>query len=210
MTDKKIESTAMPTADEDQHTLSDFEKKPKKLRLDTNSYKPAKTRAELYKELMDAEVILDEDVYEYANPLSRGLALVIDLGFLFCIIYTALLLAPFELQIVQHFLGIYKIELIFTPETTMEIFNILNVLATLFFAIVIPVAFFNCSLGKKILKLRVRGDNTYTISLSKAFQRELIFKPVSMIILVGFILPFFDKDKKSIHDKLAGTLVIKD
>ena len=87
---------------------------------------------------------------------------------------------------------------------------VLSVFFALFFLVVIPVAFFNVSVGKKLTGQRVRGDNKYTLSISQAFQRELIFKPISIACLVGFILPFFDKKKKSLHDKMAGTFVIKE
>jgi uncharacterized RDD family membrane protein YckC len=110
----------------------------------------------------------------------------------------------------KHFLDLYKHQFIFANQTMLDSLDVFNVTSALFFALLLPLSFFNTSLGKKIMKLRVRGDQAYTISLSKAFQRELIFKPISMILLVGFIMPFFTENQKSLHDKLAGTMVIKD
>jgi uncharacterized RDD family membrane protein YckC len=210
MTDKKIESTAMPVSDEVEISLADFEKKPKKLKLDTKKYKPAKTRAELYQELLASEAKLDEDVYEVSPYVSRSIAMVIDLIFTTSIVLFALQVSPYEFVGLKYVFEIYKMDMLFTPETTTEIFNVLNIIVGIFLGVIVPVSFFNTSLGKKLTKLRVRGDQNYTITLSKAVKREVIFKPISMVLIVGFIMPFFDKEKRSLHDRLAGTLVIKD
>jgi uncharacterized RDD family membrane protein YckC len=76
--------------------------------------------------------------------------------------------------------------------------------------VVIPVAFFNTSFGKKIMGLRIRGIETYSLSVSTAFSRELIMKPISIILIAGFITPFISKKALSVHDFLAKTIVIKD
>lgn len=57
------------------------------------------------------------------------------------------------------------------------------------------MALFNNSFGKKILKLKVRGDEKYTLSINEAITREFIAKPLSIACLAGFILPFFNKEK---------------
>jgi uncharacterized RDD family membrane protein YckC len=211
MTDKKVHTSAMPTPDDDEITLSGIHRRSSKtLKLDDKNYRPAKTRAELYREMQLEEEVEIKDIYDFANPYKRGSALVIDLAFIYIVISFALLLAPYELSIAQHFLDLYKHEFIFARETMVTGLDILNTLAAIFFMIIVPLSFFNCSLGKKLMRLRVRGDQTYTISITKAFQREIIFKPISMILIVGFIMPFRDPNSQSLHDKMAGTLVIKD
>jgi uncharacterized RDD family membrane protein YckC len=87
--------------------------------------------------------------------------------------------------------------------------GLLGILAVLFL-IIIPVSFFNTSFGKKIFNLKIRGRERYTISLSLAVKRELILKPLSIIILAGFITPFFSKNRLSIHDMIAETIVIEE
>jgi uncharacterized RDD family membrane protein YckC len=211
MTDKKFESTAMPTVDDEVNLSNVPKQKTKKLKLDNQkSYRPAKTRAELYREMAQAEEIIEKDVIEFTTPARRGGALLIDLAFIYLVVDIALMLAPYELALMKHFLDLYKHEFIFANQTMLDSLDIFNVTSALFFALLLPLSFFNSSLGKKIMKLRVRGDQAYTISLSKAFQRELIFKPISMLLVVGFIMPFFSENQQSLHDKMAGTLVIKD
>lgn len=209
MTDKKFESTAMPTVEEDV-PLARVPKKPKKLKLDDKSYKPAKSRAELYREMAEADAIVEQDVIEYTTPIKRVCALMVDIAFVFSLFNVAMLLAPYELKIMQHFLDLYKHEFIFAQATMIDALDIFNVSAAMLFFVLLPLSFFNCTLGKKLMRLRVRGEHNYTLSLSKAFQREFIFKPISILLVVGFILPFFNEKKQSLHDKMAGTIVIKD
>jgi uncharacterized RDD family membrane protein YckC len=78
-----------------------------------------------------------------------------------------------------------------------------------FVGIIMPMAFFNNSFGKKFLNLKVRGDEKYTISINDAITREFIAKPLSIACVAGFILPFYNKERKSLHDKIMKTFVIK-
>lgn len=207
----KYPSTAMDGPVESQ-IKSAVSKKPEKLVLDEGSVRPARTRNELYKELTKNDKVKEEeDYFEFANPVFRGIALAIDAVFAFVLVKFAMLSAPFEAKIIHlMFLDKYKLQFMFGEEAFVKVIMAVSVFLAVFLFIVIPVAFFNVSLGKKLTKLRVRGDNKYTLSISQAFQRELIYKPIGIACLVGFILPFFDKKKKSLHDKMAGTFVVKE
>lgn len=182
------------------------------LKLDETNHRPSKTRGELYKELTKNERQMEEeDYFEFAHPFARGIALLMDMTFAFFTVQFGLLSAPYEVKMIHmFFLDKYKLQFILGEEAFIKVITAANISIILFLCIVIPVAFFNVSLGKKITSLRIRGDQKYTLGISQAFQREIIFKPISIIVLVGFILPFFDKKKKSLHDKMAGTFVIKE
>lgn len=182
------------------------------LTLDEEGQRPARTRGELYKELIKNDKVLeDEDYFEFPNPVFRGIALAIDTLFAFFLVKFTMLLAPLEAKIIHlAFLDKYNLQFMLGETAFVKIIMAVSVFLAVFFFIVIPVAFFNVSLGKKLTKIRVRGENKYTLNISQAFQRELIFKPISMACMIGFVLPFFDKKKKSLHDKMAGTFVIKE
>ena len=109
----------------------------------------------------------------------------------------------------QNFLDDYKLHLVISEWLTMNILRGGIGLVVLFFFIVLPVAFFNISFGKKIIGLRIRGTENYRLSISQAFNRELIFKPLGIIIIAGFITPFISKKEQSIHDMLTNTIVIE-
>ena len=69
----------------------------------------------------------------------------------------------------------------------------------------------NATPGKKILHLKVIPvDGSEKISLGRAIVREIIGKFISIIILgIGYIMAAFDSKKQALHDKIAGTVVIK-
>ena len=65
--------------------------------------------------------------------------------------------------------------------------------------------------GKMLLKLRVIDANTgEAISTAKGVGRYLGYYVSAIPLLLGFIWVAFDKKKQGLHDKLAGTLVVRD
>jgi len=66
------------------------------------------------------------------------------------------------------------------------------------------------TLGKKALNLRVVTTDYEPLSFGKAFLREVIGKFISTaILLIGFLWVAWDEKKQALHDKLAGTCVVK-
>lgn len=64
--------------------------------------------------------------------------------------------------------------------------------------------------GKMALRIQViRSDGT-PMSYGRAFLREIIGKFVSSILLgIGYLMVAFDRQKQGLHDRIAGTYVIK-
>ena len=62
--------------------------------------------------------------------------------------------------------------------------------------------------GKKLLGIKVVDQNGLQISFWRAFGRSSA-KILSSILLVGYIMAFFTKDKRALHDLMAGTIVIE-
>jgi uncharacterized RDD family membrane protein YckC len=206
------ESSAMPSGTVVSHRKERLgkEDKEKKLSLEETSYKP-RTRNSMYAELAKEDKIMtEEDYYDFAPFPQRGISLIVDSLFIFCLIKTAIFFGPLFFKLVYLFLEKYHLELWISDKILLQVLVYGESFLMLFFLVVIPVAFFNTSLGKKLMGLRVRGDNKYTLSINQAFQRELFYKPLGLIFLVGIGMPFFDKKKKSLHDKITGTFVIKD
>lgn len=207
---KEVNSMAMP---DNSGSVDDYRElrhsKPKKLILQTDLYKPAKSRQQLYEELIKGEEILDQDVFEYASYVQRGMAFLIDILFLFVLYKIVIFIAPYEYKLAQYCMGLYKLEFILGNAFLEKIILIMTSVFIIFMGIIVPVAFYNNSFGKKIFNLKVRGVETYSISIETTIVRELIAKPISIGLLIGFFLPFFNKERKSLHDKLMKTFVIK-
>jgi len=184
-------------------------KKKESLTLEEVEYNSRATRGELYRELKKQEKILDEDVFEYANPIMRGIAFILDY-----IVYAGVglvcqFLAPYEMMLWDLFLNKYNLVLNISRDLAISGITALNLMMGIFLFIVMPVAFYNRTIGKKLTGLYVRGANKYTISLTEAFKRELIWKPISLGLLVGVVMPYFNKQRQSLHDRICETIVIK-
>lgn len=64
--------------------------------------------------------------------------------------------------------------------------------------------------GKNMIKIKVCDAKGLRISLGRSFLRNF-YKISGFITLgLGFFIGFFDRKQRCWHDKLAGTLVIKD
>jgi uncharacterized RDD family membrane protein YckC len=66
--------------------------------------------------------------------------------------------------------------------------------------------------GKKFMKLRVTfPDGQYPIGIGKAFIRMIGYMISGMICYIGFLMIIFDKEQhRALHDKIAGTVVIRE
>jgi uncharacterized RDD family membrane protein YckC len=66
--------------------------------------------------------------------------------------------------------------------------------------------------GKKFMKLRVTfPDGQYPIGIGKAFLRLIGYMVSSLICYIGFLMIIFDKEThRGLHDKIAGTVVIRE
>jgi uncharacterized RDD family membrane protein YckC len=75
---------------------------------------------------------------------------------------------------------------------------------------VIMTSKYGATLGKKALGLRVIDDSDSNPSVGKAVMREVIGKWVSGLIFgIGYLMVAFDEKKQGLHDKIAGTFVVK-
>jgi len=64
--------------------------------------------------------------------------------------------------------------------------------------------------GKSLLGLKVSDVQGLKISRSKAFLRNFSKLICIATLGIGYLTGFFDKKQQCLHDKIAGTLVIKD
>jgi uncharacterized RDD family membrane protein YckC len=186
-------------------------KKPQ-LALDTSNITKTRTRtelaAQLYTEVKEEDGV--DKTLVFASHPKRAIALILDLLFFGFLYFVVLFSTPLFRGLIKMFMDRYKRQFIFPESVVMNTLTIVVAFLTIFFGIVVPAAFFNRSFGKKMLGLKVRSDERYNLSLRQACEREYVYKPLSILILLGLFIPFFNKKKQSLHDFLAKTVVIEE
>lgn len=65
------------------------------------------------------------------------------------------------------------------------------------------------SVGKKLLGLKVTDEQGQRIGFGKANARYWSKILSALILLIGFVMVAFTEKKQGLHDKIAGTLVVK-
>lgn len=66
------------------------------------------------------------------------------------------------------------------------------------------------SLGKRLLGLKVCDESGQRLSLSKSILRNFCKWISALTLGIGYIMGFFDRKQQCLHDKMAGTLVVKE
>jgi uncharacterized RDD family membrane protein YckC len=157
------------------------------LKLDHSKVVPSMTRSELYEKLKKEEDALNKDVINYGPIYKRALASILDYS-----IYGGV-----------YFLVIENKDLYVNFLNQNILFGIL-----IFIFIYFPVRFYNGTIGKLVLGLRVRGEGQYTLSTFQVLLREIVLKPVGLISIIDWAFILFNKEQKSIHDYISKTLVV--
>lgn len=89
----------------------------------------------------------------------------------------------------------------------MTIFSVV----VLFILHVIPSVIWTKSLGKKIFHIRIgHAELDRHARAFQIFLRECIAKPISILCVIGFILFFFNANRRSVYDFVAGTTLYID
>jgi len=66
------------------------------------------------------------------------------------------------------------------------------------------------TIGKKLVGLKVTDENGKRISFGKANGRYWSKIISTLILFIGFFMIAFTKKKQGLHDKIAGTLVVRE
>lgn len=88
------------------------------------------------------------------------------------------------------------------------LFGLLSPLAWFTYG-VLPLARSGATLGKEMLGLRVVDPKGRNPSLTQAFLRESAGRWLNAVVLnLGFLLMFWDRDRQALHDMVADTFVV--
>jgi len=137
------------------------------------------------------------DEYNYAGFWIRVLAALID-----TVLLSALIAIPLTL--------IYGSEYWTADEVVVGFWDAVFYIAPIVITVWFWVRYLGTP-GKMVLGLRViDADTGRAISTAKGVGRYLSYYVSAIPLMLGFVWVAFDKRKQGFHDKLAGTLVIRD
>ena len=138
--------------------------------------------------------------------------------------FAAVLIDGIILWVLGHFLGMIfgsptQQELLaineeegFSSAVTTSYFSMSNsfslVLNWLYFALMVSGPW-QATLGKRALGIKVTGMQGNRISFLNATGRYFATILSAIILLIGYLMMLWDPQKQTLHDKLAGTLVVK-
>lgn len=137
----------------------------------------------------------------YAGFLIRALAFFLD-GF---VIVGVLILLGFTYKIILNNLLSINTDLQQTTKETGEI--ILVVVIYLYF--ILTTYFWGATLGKKAGGLQVVRKDFTKPSFLQIILREVVGRTLSNLFTIGYFIIPFNKQKRGLHDFLAGTVVIR-
>lgn len=83
-------------------------------------------------------------------------------------------------------------------------------LGKMIYSIVTEASIRQGTYGKVLMGLKVTDESGLPISLGRSITRNLSKLLCVATLGLGYVFGFFDKRQQCIHDKIAGTLVIKD
>lgn len=88
------------------------------------------------------------------------------------------------------------------------ILSVLAVMVVVLVDAVLPASKLMASPGKALFQMVMVDEKGQRLSFSRSFGRHAA-KCVSMLSVVGFLMPFWNDKRQALHDKMAGTYVAK-
>ena len=141
----------------------------------------------------------DLSIYQPATLTLRWYALTLDLTFVGPL--DVLIHLPFERYLERlHAYGF-----------NAQYYALAALLTTIpiFFYFVAPTCLGGQTLGKRVVGIKVVSESKTPISAWQAVKREMIGKFLSVMTLgLGIITMLFDAKRRTLHDRVAGTVVL--
>jgi uncharacterized RDD family membrane protein YckC len=134
----------------------------------------------------------------FASLDIRLLAIIIDYFFVFiiyCILATivVLFIGEKQLRIIAALAGLAIVPLV-----------------KMIYSIIMEASSRQATYGKLLMGIKVTDENGLAISFSRSLVRNLSKLICVASLGIGYAFGFFNKRQQCIHDRIAGTLVIKD
>lgn len=105
----------------------------------------------------------------------------------------------------KHMMDFINVELEgYTWQQSMYVF------LSLMYVILLPASTLQGTLGKAALGLKITDVNGERISVWRSLGRALSEILSTIILFIGYIMIAFHREKRGLHDIIAGTYVIRE
>lgn len=195
--------------EEELRNAQDLVQELKKVSIDSSSPVSRKSRTKLAEEMERAGQPSFQDLI--AGPIKRLCAFAIDAAVLTGAIYTINLMWVkiefFALKLLHE----NDIDQMLAPTTfKLYIMIFLGMCFYTFFQ-VLPTCLNKKGIGKSVMKISIQSSNDdKSIGFWGIFLREILIKPISIALIIGPILCFFNSEKKTLHDMIVQSVVMND
>lgn len=182
-----------------------------KLTIEQRKPVKATTRTALYNELKkEQDDKVKKDIIVYPSIQKRAIALLLDLALWVGIFIFAKQLAPMVKGLLLNSINNDQYQYLekFKYLEKSILFSICFIFY--FFLDFYPTRFYNTTPGKRLLGLRVRGMEDFTLTTEQALMREFIFRPIAIFTGIGLIIPLLNENNRSLHDFIVQTQVVED
>lgn len=123
--------------------------------------------------------------------------------------FVAAILDGLIIGAINFIIGIIVRLMVGSDTSSMLILNGISLIIGIGYVVVYQ-AKMSQTLGKKVMGIKVVNEQGTTPSMMTFFLRDVIGKLVSGFILgIGYLMVLWDSKKQALHDKIAGTYVIK-
>ncbi|MCP4915239.1 MAG: RDD family protein [Oligoflexia bacterium] len=182
--------------------------KKKKLEIDDSAKPKRRSRAAIARRDAALERYAE---FRYPDFMKRGCAILIDAIILIVVAVAAMSYQTEIKDVYLQYLRDNGMNQSLTPDEVKYLFIGAPVIIGHFLLNIFPSVFWRKSIGKSIFKIRIGHDDVdKNSSQGQVFIRELIAKPLSLLIVVGIVIPFFNERNKSLHDYMMGTCLYID
>lgn len=146
----------------------------------------------------------------YAGFVSRGVALLIDIGIISAIIFTSV-------TVTNAFVSFFDLRDILESVITnvplaQSIFRFFVVFGAAIFVVLYETLFWTLTggytPGKYIMGVRIVRTNAHRITLGRALLRYIFWWISALALGLGFFWVLIDNRRQGWHDRIAGTYVI--
>ena len=108
----------------------------------------------------------------------------------------------------EHLLPLIGSDLSFKDFRKDELIVAVNFFLLFLLLYIFPVFSMKRTIGKVFIKIEIEDINDGLVGGFRVVLREIVLKPISILTIIGIVIAFTNKKKRSLHDYLTATYII--